>query len=115
MSDLMKLEIASTQYVNYRIGNGIMWLIVGIILIVLGLMMLKYVKSEKGQLFYNKNDEDGMWIFFSWAAIVLLTGIGITVLLYNTHTVIECSTSPQKISNQYYNEHYNEYINSNLY
>lgn len=93
------IQLLSKRCVNYEIGTSIMWLVIGVIMIITGFLLIKYVLLNRKII---KEIKDGYCDIDDFSAICILVIViclvfGIYLVIQETYDIITCFTFPEKI------------------
>ena len=97
------LKELMTKCVNYKLATDIVWLVVGIILLIIGGVLLRFAFNNNRkyheitdyhELIYSKLDETAATQFIIGGTCL---GIAVVLTLYFTINLITCVTFPEKI------------------
>lgn len=87
------------KYVNYEIATSVVWLILGLLLCVVGVIFYKIVYKHKdwGVTHYNYSSDSYFvrgWIYFG---VITIFVISIIMIITQTFDIVTCFTFPEKI------------------
>ena len=81
------LQEVSQKIVNYEIGTSVVWLVVGLIALIIGIMSVNKM---------NKTDDDGVAIA-CFITMLFLIPTGIIIIITQTLDIVTSFTLPEKI------------------
>ena len=97
------LKELMTKCVNYKLATDIVWLVVGIVLLIIGGVLLRFasnnnrkyheIKDYYERMHSNLDETAGVQIIIGGICI----GIAVVLTLYFTINLITCVTFPEKI------------------
>lgn len=97
------LKELMTKCINYKLATDIVWLVVGIVLLIIGGVLLRFafnnnrkyheIKDYYEQMHSNLDDVAGIQFIIAMIAIF----ISIILILYFTINLVTCVTFPEKV------------------
>ena len=97
------LKELMTKYVNYKLATDIVWLVVGIVLLIIGGVLMRFALTNNRKYheikdyherMYSNLDETAGFQFMSGCICLV---IAVVLTLYFTINLITCVTFPEKI------------------
>lgn len=94
------LQTLGDKIVNYEKSIALMWIVVGTISAILGLVLF-FIGCAKN------------WDGWNWLLLTIFTGIGVIIIIFNMYTYIGCVTFEEKIILEYIEDVISTTSNSN--
>lgn len=97
------LKELMTKCINYKLATDIVWLVVGIVLLIIGGVLLRFafnnnrkyheIKDYHERMYSNLDETAGFQFIFGGICL----GVAVVLILYFTINLIICFTFPEKI------------------
>lgn len=93
------LEQLCAKYVNYEIATSVVWMVLGLLLCIVGVVCYKIVHKNKDwgvcHYDYHPDDYSGRILIYAIVGVIFL--ISIAIIIIQIFDVVTCVTFPEKI------------------
>lgn len=93
------LEQLCGKYVNYEIATSVVWIMLGILFFIVGIICYKIVYKHKdwGVTYYEVISDDYFWRGLIYFGVILIFVVASLMVITQIFDIVTCFTFPEKI------------------